>query len=121
EGPCYRLALMGEPTGVDADELLWAIGRTPNSRDLGLEALGVRLDEGGHVEVDAHGRTAVPGIHAIGDVASLGPHLTPLAVRAGRTLSDQLFGGALAGPLLDGPVPTVVFGRPPLGSIGVSE
>jgi glutathione reductase (NADPH) len=63
----------------------------------------------------------VPGVFAIGDVASLGPQLTPLAVRAGRALSDQLFGGALAGPLLDGPVPTVVFGRPPLGSIGESE
>lgn len=121
EGSCYRLQTTEDASGLVVDELLWAIGRTPNTDGLGLEGTGVRLDDDGHIEVDAHGRTAVPGIHAIGDVASLGPHLTPLAVRAGRALSDQLYGGALAGPLLEGPVPTVVFGRPPLGSIGDSE
>lgn len=120
-GDGYRLHARGDAGGGDVDELLWAIGRAPNTGGLGLVEAGVRLAADGRIEVDAHGRTVVPGIYAIGDVASLGPQLTPLAVRAGRALSDQLFGGALAGPLLDGPVPTVVFGRPPLGSIGESE
>lgn len=120
-GACYRLRKRGSAPEGEVDELLWAIGRAPNTEGLGLAGLGVATTTDGRIEVDAHGRTSVPGVFAIGDVASLGPQLTPLAVRAGRALSDQLFGGALAGPLLDGPVPTVVFGRPPLGSIGESE
>lgn len=118
---CYRVQLAGGECIERIDELLWAVGRQPNTEGLGLDALSVETDEDGRIVVDRFGRTAHEGLYALGDVAALGPQLTPLAVRAGRALADQLFGGAARAPLLPDLVPTVVFGRPPLGSIGLSE
>ncbi len=105
-------------TGFDA--VLWAIGREPNVASLQLQRAGVAQDAEGHVLTDAFQDTNVPGIHAIGDVTGRVP-LTPVAIAAGRRLSDRLFGGQ-AGRRLDYTlIPTVVFTHPPIGSVGLSE
>ncbi len=102
------------------DLVLWAVGRVPNSEGLGLDAVGVDRDEDGHILVDAFQNTSVPGIHAIGDVTAR-PALTPVAVAAGRRLSDRLFGGDDDARLDYTDIPSVVFAHPPLGSVGLDE
>ena len=102
------------------DSVLWAIGRKPATAGLGLEALGVAVDAAGHVIVDPYQQTNLAWLYAIGDVT---PHagLTPLAIAAGRRLSDRLFGN-MAGRKLDyDNVPTVVFSHPPIGTVGMGE
>jgi glutathione reductase (NADPH) len=102
------------------DRLIWAVGRVPATLGLGLEALQVKLDAGGHVVVDAFQRTSVENLYAIGDVT---PHaaLTPVAIAAGRRLSDRLFGGQSDRKLDYENIPTVVFSHPPIGTVGLSE
>ncbi|GLQ90372.1 glutathione-disulfide reductase [Dyella flagellata] len=102
------------------DAVLWAIGRVPNSHDLGLEALGVERDEAGHILVDASQVTSVPGIYAVGDVTDRRA-LTPVAVAAGRALAERLFAGHGEEPFEDQDIPSVVFSEPPLGAIGLTE
>lgn len=116
------LALRGakgdEHGGYDA--VLWALGRTPNTDALGLDAAGVALDRGGHVRVDAYQDTNVPGIAAIGDVT--GRHaLTPVAVAAGHALAQRWFGGQPDARFDYEAIPSVVFAEPPLGGVGLTE
>jgi glutathione reductase (NADPH) len=108
--------------GRDArgDLLLWAVGRVPTTRGFGLEELGVLLDPGGHVTVDAFQNTSVPGVYAIGDVTGLA-ELTPVAIAAGRKLADRLFGGDPDARLDYDDIPSVVFSHPPIGFVGLSE
>jgi len=102
------------------DQVFFAIGRRGNSAGLGLEALGVRIGDKGEVEVDAGQTTAVPNIHAIGDLAGkLG--LTPVAIAAARKLMDRLFGGRPEARMDYENVPSVVFSHPPLGAVGLGE
>jgi len=102
------------------DELIWAVGRDPNTSSLRLDAAGVEVDPGGHVHVDDWQNTNVPGVHAIGDVTGR-LALTPVAVAAGRRLADRLFGGMPDARLNYADVPTVIFAHPPLGTVGLSE
>lgn len=102
------------------DSVVWAVGRVPNSDDLGLESVGVACDDGGHVITDAFQNTNVEGIHAIGDVTAR-LALTPVAIAAGRRLSDRLFGGDDDARLDYTNIPSVVFGHPPLASVGLDE
>jgi glutathione reductase (NADPH) len=102
------------------DALLWAVGRVPNTEKLGLDAIGVATDERGHVKVDAWQATNVARIHAIGDVTPC-KALTPVAVAAGRQLSDRLFGGQPEAKLDYDNIPSVVFSKPPLGMVGLTE
>jgi glutathione reductase (NADPH) len=102
------------------DKLIWAVGRAPRSQDLGLESVGVKLDKTGHILTDKFQNTNVETIHAIGDVTGRAP-LTPVAIAAGRRLSDRIWGGQ-EGRFLDYEnIPTVIFGHPPLGTIGLTE
>jgi len=102
------------------DALLWAVGRTPNTDGLGLDAVDVALDAKGHVRVDAFQNTSVPGITAIGDVT--GRHaLTPVAVAAGHALAQRLFGGEPQARFDYEAIPSVVFAEPPLGGVGLTE
>ncbi len=102
------------------DALVWAVGRQPNSGGLGLEALGVQLDAAGHVLVDEYQQTSVPGLLAIGDVTPRAG-LTPVAVAAGRRLSDRLWGGQPQRKLDYENIASVVFSHPPIGTVGLTE
>ncbi len=102
------------------DTLLWAIGRTPNTHELHLEAAGVEADSHGAIPTDRYENTSVPGIYALGDVTRK-MELTPVAIAAGRALSDRLFGGMLDRKMDYTTIPTVVFSHPPCGSVGLSE
>jgi glutathione reductase (NADPH) len=77
---------------IKADTLLWAIGRKPNTEHLGLEGVGVKLDKAGNVIVDEWQETNINGIFSIGDVQGKAL-LTPVAIAAGRRLSNRLYGG----------------------------
>ncbi len=105
---------------VEADCLIWAIGREPRSGGLGLERLGVALDGGGHVLVDEFQNTNVPNVYAVGDVTP-NAALTPVAIAAGRMLAERLFGGVPNAHLDYRDVPSVVFSHPPVGAVGLTE
>ena len=102
------------------DKIIWAVGRAPRTKDLGLEAVGVKLDAQGYVVTDKFQNTNVETIHAIGDVTGRA-QLTPVAIAAGRRLSDRLWGGQEDRFLDYDNIPTVIFGHPPIGTIGLTE
>jgi glutathione reductase (NADPH) len=107
---------------VEVDWLLWAIGRRSKTDDMGLEALGVDMDKEGNIVVDEYQNSSVKGITAIGDVAGRAL-LTPVAIAAGRRLSNRLFGPEkFKHDKLDySNIPTVVFSHPPCGTVGLTE
>jgi glutathione reductase (NADPH) len=115
-----ELALQDGRRVGPVDSVLWAIGRVPYVQDLGLSRAGVELDAYGFVGTDRYQTTNVPGIYAIGDVTGRA-HLTPVAIAAGRRLSDRLFGGQSDRHLDYENVPTVIFGHPPIGTVGITE
>ena len=102
------------------DALIWAVGRSPATADLGLEAAGLEADAGGFIPTDRFQETTVPGIYAVGDVTGR-EALTPVAVAAGRRLVDRVFGGMPERHLDYANIPSVIFTHPPLGSCGLSE
>lgn len=102
------------------DAVIWAIGREPLSGGLGLAAAGIGLDAAGFVQVDRLQQTSLAQHYAIGDVTGQA-QLTPVAIAAGRRLSDRLFGGMTERHLDYSNVPTVVFSHPPIGTVGLSE
>lgn len=102
------------------DSVIWAVGRTPATIGMGLDELQVQLDAGGHVITDDFQRTSLEHLYAIGDVTQHAG-LTPVAIAAGRRLSDRLFGGQSDRKLDYDNIPTVVFSHPPIGSVGLSE
>ncbi|HEY1889649.1 MAG TPA: glutathione-disulfide reductase [Steroidobacteraceae bacterium] len=102
------------------DCLLWAIGRTPVVEELGLDRAGVELDAYGFIVTDKYQSTSAAGLYAIGDVTGRA-QLTPVAIAAGRRLSDRLFGGKTERHLDYHNIPTVIFGHPPIGTVGLSE
>ena len=108
----------GAPLVVDA--LVWAIGRKPNTADVGLAAAGVATDAEGRVPVDAFQNTNVPGVYALGDITGQ-PELTPYAIAAGRRLAARLFRGEADSRVGFENVPTAIFSHPPIGTVGLSE
>jgi glutathione reductase (NADPH) len=102
------------------DCVLWAIGRGASVGDLALAKAGVELDVQGFVRTDKYQTTSAAGIYAIGDVTGRA-QLTPAAIAAGRRLADRLFGGQSDRYLDYENIPTVIFGHPPIGSVGLSE
>jgi glutathione reductase (NADPH) len=102
------------------DCLQWGIGRAANVAALDLGKAGVAVDDGDFVVTDGFQNTNVPGIYAIGDVTGRAA-LTPVAIAAGRRLSDRLFGGKADRRLEYSMIPTVVFTHPPIGTVGASE
>ena len=115
-----RATLTAGKGSLEVDTVLWAIGRTPNTHELHLEAAGIEMDSRGAIPVDRYENTAVDGIYALGDVTRK-MELTPVAVAAGRALSDRLFGGMLDRKMDYDTVPTVLFSHPPCGTVGLSE
>ena len=100
--------------------VLWAIGRWPNTRGLGLEAAGVETDAQGFIPTDTYQQTNVENIFALGDVTGRAA-LTPVAIAAGRRLADRLYGGMEGRHLDYALIPTVVFSHPTIGTVGLTE
>jgi glutathione reductase (NADPH) len=111
--------VLADGSAVEADAVLCATGRAPNTAGLGLEAAGVALDVNGAVVVDDRYCTNVPSIYAVGDVIDR-VQLTPVAIAEATALVDDLFGGA--GRRVDYlQIPTAVFTDPNIGTIGLAE
>jgi len=110
----------GEGT-LDIDTVIWAIGRAPETEGLGLEKIGIETDKKGHIVVDKFQNTNVENIFALGDVSNSGSELTPVAIAAGRRLSERIFGGKANSFLDYTNIPSVVFAHPQIGSIGLTE
>jgi len=102
------------------DALIWAIGRKPITTDMGLELVGVKLDWLGHVITDEWQQTNLENLYALGDITARAG-LTPVAIAAGRRLSDRLFGGQKERKVDYENIPSVVFSHPPIGTVGLSE
>lgn len=109
-----------DSTLSDFDTVIVALGRVPRTYDLNLDAIGLQRDKKGLISVDRYQNTNIPGIYAIGDVID-GPALTPVAIAAGRRLSDRLFGGEKQAHLDYENICSVIFSHPTIGSIGLSE
>jgi glutathione reductase (NADPH) len=104
---------------ADQDAVIWTTGREPLTGFIDA-AVGVKKNERGYIEVDEWQQTSVPDVFAIGDVTGR-VTLTPVAIAAGRRLADRIWGG-MEGRRLDyDNIPTVLFGHPPLGTVGLSE
>jgi glutathione reductase (NADPH) len=113
-----RIHLAGA-SPIDADLLLWAVGRDPNTKGLGLENAGVALGRNGAILVDDDNQSSVPSIYAIGDVTDR-VQLTPVAVREGQAFADTVFGSQPT--RVDyANIPHAVFSHPPIASVGMTE
>ena len=102
------------------DCLIWAIGREPNTKALKLERTHIQLDDSGYIQVDQFQNTSQSGLYAVGDITGKA-ELTPVAVAAGRKLSERLFNGKSEEYLNYENIPTVVFSHPPIGTVGLTE
>ncbi|KKA29093.1 hypothetical protein TD95_002780, partial [Thielaviopsis punctulata] len=111
-----------ESTDTGFDQLIWAIGREPATKNLGLESAGVAVDKKGYIVADDYQNTNVDNIYALGDVCGK-VELTPVAIAAGRRLAHRLFGPEEFKALkLDySNIPSVVFSHPEVGSVGLTE
>lgn len=113
------IATLSDGSMIEVDQVLMATGRKPNTAGLGLEAAGVGLDDKGAVIVDAHSRSSVSSIYAVGDVTNRA-NLTPVAIREGHAFADTVFGGE--NKIVDHSlIATAVFSTPEIGTIGLSE
>ncbi|MEP9370205.1 glutathione-disulfide reductase [Xanthobacter sp. VNH20] len=110
---------LSDDTEVEVDEVMLAIGRVPNTRNLGLETAGVELDQVGAVKVNAHSATNIPSIYAVGDVTNR-INLTPVAIREGHAFADTVFGNK-PWQVDHSLIATAVFSEPEIGTVGLSE
>ena len=117
-GGCIAVTL-SDGRVIEADQVLVATGRRPNTKGLGLEKVGIELDRVGAIPVDGYSRTIVPTISAVGDVTNRA-NLTPVAIREGHAFADTVFGGR---PTLveHDLIPTAVFSTPEIGTVGHGE
>jgi glutathione reductase (NADPH) len=104
---------------LEADEMLFALGRKPNTEGLGLAEIGVQLGDKGEIKVDADNRTSVPSVFAVGDVTDR-VQLTPVAIREGHAFADTFFGNK-PHQVDYGCIPSAVFSHPPLAGVGMTE
>ncbi|MBN9456568.1 MAG: glutathione-disulfide reductase [Bosea sp.] len=104
---------------IEADVVLVATGRRPNTRGLGLEKAGVRLGALGEIAVDAASASSVASIHAVGDVTNR-VNLTPVAIREGHAFADSVFGGK-TWTVDHGTIASAVFTTPEVGTVGLTE
>lgn len=113
------LASLTNGEELEVDKVIYATGRKPNTKGLGLECAGVEMDNNGAVMVNDEYQTSCPNIYAIGDVIDR-VALTPVALTEGQILANKLFGKA-ADKLSYNNIPTAVFCHPNIGSVGLSE
>ncbi|MGQ0533754.1 MAG: glutathione-disulfide reductase [Caulobacteraceae bacterium] len=114
-----KLVTLSNSMRIEADQVLWAVGRVPNTQGMGLEAAGVRLTERGAVAVDEYSRSSIPHISAVGDVTDR-VNLTPVAIREAMAyVATEFLGQPTAFDHAE--VASAVFSRPPVGSVGLTE
>ncbi|UYV37758.1 glutathione-disulfide reductase [Rhodobacteraceae bacterium D3-12] len=101
------------------DVVMFATGRAPNTEDMGLEEIGVKLGRKGEVLVDDYSQTSVPSIYAVGDVTDR-VNLTPVAIREGMAFVETVFKGNPTKPDHE-LIPTAIFTQPEMGTVGMSE
>jgi glutathione reductase (NADPH) len=102
------------------DQVIWAIGRAPNTDAIALENAGLKVDQQGYIRTDAYQNTDVEGIYAIGDITGR-DQLTPVAIAAGRRLADRLFNNQPQRRLDYENIASVIFSHPPIGTVGLTE
>ena len=105
---------------ISCDLVMSAIGRVPNTQDLGLENINIEHKENGQILVNEHYQTNIPYIYAVGDVTDR-VNLTPVAITEGHWLADTLFGGIKRPAPSYENIPTAVFSNPNIGTVGLSE
>jgi glutathione reductase (NADPH) len=104
---------------LEADQIMFAIGRAPYTDGLGLEHAGVELKANGAIKVDEYSKTSVDHIYAVGDVTDR-VALTPVAIREGHAFADTVFGGKDI-KIDHSLIPTAVFSQPEIGTVGLTE
>jgi len=112
-------AVLSSGNHVTADCVMFATGRAPNVKNMGLEAAGVVIGRNGGIAVDEYSRSSVANIYAIGDVTNR-LNLTPVAIREGAAFSDTVFGSKPTA-VDHTNVPTAVFSDPEVGAVGLTE
>lgn len=113
---CVTLTKGGQ---LDADQVMIATGRRPNTNGLRLEKAGVEVDSLGAIKVDAFSKSNIDSIYAVGDVTNR-VNLTPVAIREGHAFANTVFGGKREA-VVHTNIPTAVFTTPELGTVGLSE
>jgi glutathione reductase (NADPH) len=104
---------------IEADAVLFATGRWPNTDGIGCKAAGIEVGEKGEIKVDEDSRTTVPSIYAVGDVTDR-VQLTPVAIREGQAFADSVFGNKPTRVDYNC-IPSAVFSHPPLAGVGMTE
>ncbi|MEA3061069.1 MAG: glutathione reductase, partial [Sphingomonadales bacterium] len=104
---------------IPCDTLMYAMGRRPNTEDLGLEAAGAQVDDKGAVIVDSDNKSSCDSLYAVGDVTNR-VQLTPVAIREGQAFADTIFGNKPTRVDYDN-IPSAVFSHPPLAGVGLTE
>ncbi len=105
----------------ESDIVMFATGRVPNTANMGLEEAGVKLGKRGEVLIDSYGQSSAPTVYAVGDCTDR-LQLTPVAIREGHAVADNLFGPGDEKRAFDHPiVPTAIFSIPQAGTVGLTE
>jgi glutathione reductase (NADPH) len=112
-------ATLTDGAKIDADQIMFATGREPNTRALGMEKIGVKLTANGAVAVDEYSCTTIPNIYSVGDCTDR-LMLTPVAIAEGRAVAETLFNNNPMKPDYAN-VPTAVFSSPAIGTVGLTE
>lgn len=102
------------------DEVIWAIGREPNTAGMNIEASGAEMDADGYVPCNKYQETNIENVYSLGDVTRRA-QLTPVAIAAGRRMADRIYGGMEGRHFDYSLIPTVVFSHPPIGTVGLTE
>jgi glutathione reductase (NADPH) len=116
QGYCCKLS---DGSIIESERVMFAVGRRPHVKGLGLEATGIKLKHGDGIVVNEYSQTSVPNIYAVGDVTDR-VNLTPVAIREGHYFADTVFGNKPR-PIDHENVPTAVFSTPEVGVIGMTE
>ena len=118
-GPAGHAVHLSDGTIIEADQVMAATGRTPNTTGLGLETVSITLGQRGEIPVNAESATNIASIYAVGDVTDR-INLTPVAIAEGHAFADSMF-GRRPRIVSHANVPSAVFTQPPIGSVGPSE
>jgi glutathione reductase (NADPH) len=114
----YSMSLVGGDV-LDADQVMYATGRKPNTTGLGLKEIGVEINQDGAIVVDEYSETCVGGVWAVGDVTDRS-NLTPVAIAEGAAFVQTVFNDNPTKVDYDN-IPSAVFSSPPIGTVGLSE